>query len=41
MQTNAFPRNDASENTTGCCPRFKPADFLREQLAPVGVMLAD
>ena len=23
MQTNAFPVQDISDNTTGCCPRFK------------------
>jgi hypothetical protein len=24
MQTNAFPANEISDNTTGCCPRFNP-----------------
>lgn len=24
METNTLPRYDASDNTTGCCPRFKP-----------------
>ena len=24
MQTNALPRFDASDNPTGCCPRFNP-----------------
>ncbi|MGI9388084.1 MAG: hydrolase [Methyloligellaceae bacterium] len=24
MQTNTLPRYDASDNTTGCCPRFNP-----------------
>jgi len=32
MQTNEFPRNDASENTTGCCPRFKPKGWDNQRL---------
>ncbi len=32
MQTNAFPRNDTSDNTTNCCPRFKPAGWDNQQL---------
>lgn len=32
MQTNAFPPNDASENTTGCCPRFKPQGWDNQHL---------
>ena len=32
MQTNAFPENDVSENTTGCCARFKPAGWDNQHL---------
>lgn len=27
MQTNETPRYDASDNPTGCCPRFNPAGW--------------
>jgi len=32
MHTNAFPENDVSENTTGCCPRFKPEGWDNQRL---------
>jgi len=32
METNAFPRNDTSDDTTGCCPRFKPAGWDNQKL---------
>ena len=32
MQTNAFPVQDISDNTTGCCPRFKPAGWDNQHL---------
>lgn len=32
MQTNAFPRIDTSDNTTGCCPRFKPQGWDNQLL---------
>ena len=32
MQTNAFPENDVSENTTGCCARFKPEGWDNQHL---------
>lgn len=32
MQTNAFPTQDISDNTTGCCPRFKPAGWDNQHL---------
>jgi hypothetical protein len=32
MQTNEFPRNDTSDDTTGCCPRFNPAGWDNQKL---------
>jgi hypothetical protein len=32
METNALPYYDDSENTTGCCPRFKPEGWDRQDL---------
>jgi len=32
MTINAFPEYDVSENTTGCCPRFKPEGWDNQQL---------
>lgn len=32
MQTNAFPKMDISDNTTGCCPRFKPMGWDNQHL---------
>lgn len=32
MKTNAFPPLDTSENTTGCCARFKPEGWDNQQL---------
>ena len=32
MQTNAFPLNDQSDNTTGCCARFKPQGWDNQHL---------
>ena len=32
MKTNAFPPNDASDNQTGCCPRFKPEGWDNQML---------
>ena len=32
MQTNAFPTQDISDNTTGCCPRFKPEGWDNQLL---------
>ena len=32
MQTNDFPRNDVSDNTTGCCSRFKPQGWDNQVL---------
>ena len=32
MQTNSFPEYDVSENTTGCCPRFKPEGWDNQHL---------
>jgi hypothetical protein len=27
MKTNSLPKNDTSDNPTGCCPRFNPAGW--------------
>lgn len=32
METNSFPEYDVSENTTGCCPRFKPEGWDNQRL---------
>lgn len=32
MKTNSFPKYDVSENTTGCCPRFKPEGWDNQHL---------
>lgn len=32
MQTNEFPPQDISVNTTGCCARFKPAGWDNQHL---------
>lgn len=32
MQTNTFPKYDTSDNTTGCCPRFKPEGWDNQKL---------
>ena len=32
MQTNTLPFYDQSENTTGCCPRFKPETWDGQDL---------
>lgn len=32
MEINAFPRNDTSDDTTGCCPRFIPAGWDNQKL---------
>ena len=32
MPTNTLPFYDQSENTTGCCPRFKPETWDRQDL---------
>lgn len=32
MQTNAFPTNDQSDNTTGCCARFDPQGWDNQLL---------
>lgn len=32
MQLNSFPKYDVSENTTGCCPRFKPEGWDNQHL---------
>lgn len=32
METNAFPFYDISDNTTGCCPRFKPEGWDNRHL---------
>lgn len=32
MKTNAVPRYDTSDNTTGCCPRFNPEGWDNQQL---------
>lgn len=32
MQTNALPKYDQSDNTTGCCPRFNPAGWDAAEL---------
>ena len=32
MQTNALPFTDTRENSTGCCPRFKPAPWDGQEL---------
>ena len=32
MQTNAFPVQDISDNTTGCCPRFQPEGWDNQHL---------
>jgi len=32
MQTNQTPHYDQSENTTGCCPRFKPEAWDNQAL---------
>jgi len=32
MQTNAFPTQDISDNTTGCCPRFHPQGWDNKHL---------
>jgi hypothetical protein len=32
MQTNETPFYDASINTTGCCPKFNPAGWDRQEL---------
>ena len=32
MHTNAFPKYDVSENTTGCCPCFKPEGWDNQKL---------
>lgn len=32
MDVNALPRYDASDNPTGCCPRFKPEGWDEQEL---------
>lgn len=32
MDINALPKYDASDNTTGCCPRFKPGGWDNAEL---------
>lgn len=32
MHTYSFPKYDVSENTTGCCPRFKPEGWDNQLL---------
>lgn len=32
MNVNQFPRYDTSDNPTGCCPRFDPAGWDRQEL---------
>lgn len=32
MQTNALPKYDASDNPTGCCPRFNPEGWDDKEL---------
>ncbi len=32
MNTNALPAYDASDNPTGCCPRFKPQGWDQQDL---------
>lgn len=32
MDTNALPKYDATDNATGCCPRFKPAGWDNAEL---------
>jgi hypothetical protein len=32
MQTNETPHYDASDNATGCCPRFKPEGWDQQRL---------
>lgn len=32
MQTNEFPPIDMSDNPTGCCPRFQPDGWDRQEL---------
>jgi hypothetical protein len=32
MEINAFPPNDISDNTTGCCPRFNPVGWDNQTL---------
>jgi hypothetical protein len=32
METNALPKYDASDNPTGCCPRFDPAGWDGQEL---------
>lgn len=32
MKTNALPKYDASDNTTGCCPRFIPDGWDDQEL---------
>lgn len=32
METNALPTYDQSDNTTGCCPRFKPEGWDEQDL---------
>ena len=32
MQTNALPAYDASDNPTGCCPRFNPEGWDKRRL---------
>lgn len=32
MQTNALPKYDASDNPTGCCPRFNPEGWDDQEL---------
>ncbi len=32
MQTNALPHFDDSTNTTGCCPKFNPEGWDRQEL---------
>ena len=36
MQTNVLPKYDASDNPTGCCPRFKPEGWDGCELHFVG-----
>ncbi len=32
METNALPRYDATDNPTGCCPRFNPEGWDAQEL---------
>ncbi len=32
LQVNELPRMDRTDNLTGCCPRFQPADWDGEEL---------